>query len=77
MKQFLILISILSLFVLCEAQVPEHPNVILIMTDDQGSSALVFGNVSLNEMDCDIIPFYSVDNRRILPFWVSIERTDK
>lgn len=31
MKQFLILISILSLFELCEAQVPEHLNFISII----------------------------------------------
>ena len=30
--------------------------------------------VFLPEMDCELIPFYSVNGKRILPFWVEIER---
>jgi arylsulfatase len=32
--------------------------------------------IHFEEMDCDVIPFYSVNNRRIFPFWVRFERVD-
>jgi len=32
--------------------------------------------VLLPEMDCDIIPFYSSNGKRIFPFWVEIERIE-
>jgi hypothetical protein len=31
-------------------------------------------NVSLPDMECEIIPFYQVDGKRIFPFWVEIEK---
>ena len=31
-------------------------------------------NVQLPAMDCDLIPFYAVENKRIFPFWVEIKR---
>jgi arylsulfatase len=31
-------------------------------------------NVSLPEMDCELIPFYAVEGKNIFPFWVEIER---
>lgn len=31
-------------------------------------------NVSFPEMNCDLVPFYSVDSKRVLPFYVEIER---
>lgn len=31
-------------------------------------------NVQLPAMDCDLIPFYAVGNKRIFPFWVEIKR---
>ena len=33
--------------------------------------------VLLPEMDCDLIPFYSVNGKRIFPFWVEIEKIDQ
>ena len=33
--------------------------------------------VLLPEMDCDLIPFYSVNGKRIFPFWVEIEKVDQ
>lgn len=33
-------------------------------------------NVHLGKMDCDLIPFYSVDNKKIFPFWVEMEKVD-
>jgi len=34
-------------------------------------------NVYLPGMKCDFVPFYAVGSRRILPFWVEIEKIDK
>jgi arylsulfatase len=31
-------------------------------------------NISLKEMNCELIPFYAVGDKNILPFWVEIER---
>ena len=31
-------------------------------------------NISLPEMECNLIPFYSVNWKRILPFWVEVEK---
>jgi arylsulfatase len=31
-------------------------------------------NISLKEMNCELIPFYAVGNKNIFPFWVEIER---
>jgi arylsulfatase len=31
-------------------------------------------NISLKEMDCELIPFYTVGNTHIFPFWVELER---
>lgn len=33
-------------------------------------------NISLPEMNCELIPFYSVGDKNILPFWVEMERID-
>ena len=33
-------------------------------------------NISLPAMDCDLIPFYLVDNKRIFPFWVEMKLMD-
>jgi len=31
-------------------------------------------NITYPDLDCDFIPFYQIDSKRILPFWVEIER---
>ncbi|MBK9392195.1 MAG: arylsulfatase [Bacteroidetes bacterium] len=31
-------------------------------------------NISFSEMECDLVPYYLVDNKSIFPFWVEIER---
>jgi arylsulfatase len=33
-------------------------------------------NVYLPKMECDFIPYYSIDSKRIFPFWVEIEKID-
>lgn len=33
-------------------------------------------NIHLSKMDCDLIPFYAVGRKNILPFWVELEKID-
>ncbi|MBD1259897.1 arylsulfatase [Maribacter polysiphoniae] len=33
-------------------------------------------NVQLPKMDCDLIPFYSVGNKKIFPFWVEMQKVN-
>ena len=33
-------------------------------------------NVNLKEMNCELIPFYSIGNKSIFPFWVELERLE-
>ncbi|MDE3742323.1 arylsulfatase [Maribacter polysaccharolyticus] len=33
-------------------------------------------NVQLPKMDCDLIPFYRVGNKKILPFWVEMQKVE-
>lgn len=33
-------------------------------------------NISLPQMECELIPFYSVNGKRIFPLWVEIERVN-
>ena len=33
-------------------------------------------NIMLPEMECDLIPFYTVGGKNVLPFWVEIERIE-
>jgi arylsulfatase len=42
----------------------------------EGVSEFEMKNITYPDMDCDIIPFYFTGGRRILPFWVEIERVD-
>jgi arylsulfatase len=40
----------------------------------KGLTVIELKNVSYNKMDCDFIPFYLIESKRILPFWVEIEK---
>ena len=42
----------------------------------ENSEVLEMKNIHLPTMDCDLIPFYAVDDKRIFPFWVKMERMD-
>jgi len=35
---------------------------------------LEMNNITLPEMECDLIPTYMVKDKRILPFWVEVEK---
>ena len=42
----------------------------------EASDVITMRNVNLPSFDCDLIPFYSVDGRRIFPFYVELEKLD-
>jgi len=44
------------------------------INDNTGVVELEMKSISYPDMDCDLIPFYMVDSKRILPFWVELER---
>ncbi len=45
-------------------------------TSSESADIIEMKNVSLPELSGDLIPFYMIDNKRIFPFWVKLERTD-
>lgn len=45
-----------------------------IENDTDGTDSLEMTGVPLPNMECDLIPFYSIDGKRIFPFWVEMER---
>ena len=42
----------------------------------EGLTEFEMKNITYPDMDCDIIPFYLIGGKRILPFWVEIEKID-
>lgn len=40
----------------------------------QETEEIEMKDIYFSDMECDFIPFYSVDSKRIFPFWVEIER---
>ncbi len=45
-------------------------------TGPESTDIITMNNVSLPEMNGDLIPFYMLRNKRIFPFWVKLERID-
>ncbi len=45
-------------------------------TSSETTDIIEMKNVFLPELSGDIIPFYTIGNKRIFPFWVKLERTD-
>jgi arylsulfatase A-like enzyme len=41
-----------------------------------GITELEMSNITFPDMTCDLIPFYLVNSKKILPFWVEIERVN-
>ena len=55
----------------------ETNTVINQMKNEKEDTDLIeMNNVYFSEMECDLIPFYSVDSNNLLPFWVELERID-
>lgn len=44
------------------------------LRNDKETDVIEMKNIHLPEMTCDLIPFYMLNNKRIFPFWVEIER---
>ena len=44
--------------------------------EDNTTDEIVMENVYLPATEGDMIPFYTIDNRRIFPFWVEVEKID-
>jgi len=55
----------------------ETNTVINQMKNEKEDTDLIeMNNVYFSEMECDLIPFYSVDSNNLFPFWVELERID-
>jgi arylsulfatase A-like enzyme len=44
--------------------------------ETEGSDIIKMKGVYLPEMDCDLIPFYSIGSKKIFPFWVEMEKIE-
>ena len=50
---------------------------IIHQAENKGETDIIkMDNVMLPELNCDLIPFYTVERKRILPFWVSMEKIE-
>ncbi|MGQ7870766.1 arylsulfatase [Sunxiuqinia sp. sy24] len=47
-----------------------------MLNEKEGTDIIEMKNVYLPEMDCDLIPFYSIDSKNIFPFWVEMKKID-
>ncbi len=45
-----------------------------IENNTDGTDSIEMMGVPLPDMECDLIPFYAIDGKRIFPFWVEMER---
>jgi len=46
------------------------------MKNNLNTDIIEMNNVSLPEMNGELIPYYLIDGKMILPFWVEIEKID-
>jgi len=44
--------------------------------EDNNTDIIEMKHIFLKEMNCELVPFYSVGNKNIFPFWVELERID-
>jgi len=47
-----------------------------MLNEKEGTDIIEMKNVFFSEMDCDLIPFYAIGSKNILPFWVEMEKID-
>jgi len=47
-----------------------------LKNEKNNADIIEMNNIFLKEMDCELVPFYIVGDKNILPFWVEIERID-
>ncbi len=46
------------------------------INEHEGTDIVEMKNVFFPEMDCDLIPFYAIDRKKILPFWIEMKKID-
>jgi arylsulfatase len=44
--------------------------------ENNNTDIIEMKHIFLKEMNCELVPFYSVGNKNIFPFWVELERID-
>lgn len=54
----------------------ETNTIINQMRNEVDTDIIEMNNIRLPQMDGELIPFYSIKNKRIFPFWVEIEKID-
>ena len=47
-----------------------------MLNEKEGTDIIEMKNVFFSEMDCDLIPFYSIGSQNIFPFWVEMKKVD-
>ncbi|WP_303925688.1 arylsulfatase [Draconibacterium sediminis] len=47
-----------------------------MLNEKEDTDIIEMKNVFFSEMDCDLIPFYTIGSKNIFPFWVEIEKID-
>ncbi|KJF41647.1 arylsulfatase [Draconibacterium sediminis] len=47
-----------------------------MLNEKKDTDIIEMKNVFFSEMDCDLIPFYTIGSKNIFPFWVEMEKID-
>ncbi len=47
-----------------------------MINDKDDTDIIEMKNVFFSKMDCDLIPFYAIDSKNILPLWVEMKKID-
>ena len=47
-----------------------------LLNENDETDVIEMKNVFFPEMDCDLIPFYAVGSKKILPFWIEMKKID-
>tara|TARA_B110000914_G_scaffold70449_1_gene61575 strand:- start:1587 stop:3290 length:1704 start_codon:yes stop_codon:yes gene_type:complete len=47
-----------------------------MINDKDDTDIIEMKNVFFSEIDCDLTPFYAIDSKNILPFWVEMKKID-
>ncbi len=46
------------------------------LNQKEGADSIEMKNLYISEMNCDLIPFYTIDSKNIFPFWVEMKKID-
>jgi hypothetical protein len=52
------------------------PVVNQLKNEKDNTDIIEMNNIFLKEMNCELVPFYSIGDKNIFPFWVELERID-